>query len=489
MIFYALLTAATLIIAALGWALWKTTRSLAFLFGLAALYFWSLYGSWSIVTDQLGGDSARNYHYLFEKMFPVYLDSDYFWTLVLYSLFMIVVATTVFFAVEPAHFPNKSLTPIRLSHDRIILIGCVSAYLSYYIMQESLGHAFQLGKSAYHVTRLETADLGLFRIHQILNRVALVPSAIGMAVLLSSGPCRLMTGVRRLRHYVGYTLLLGFMFCYCVVLGNKNELAFALFAGCLLYPTNSTRPRSRQLAFCGALLLACVGLVDHFRSASLDEMSDRVSFGALAGSLQHIAESNEAFAAHMSLYGSMIYDVPLTYGSSIYCFLVSAVPRIFWPNRPDDIYWYYASNVGAVAIADGQGYTIHHAAGWYLNFGTAGLIFGAFLLGRIWAALFNNVVRASRQSTQRWWRVFCVIGFFTFTASIPSVVRSGPEIYKSVLVEAFFIPVAVLCLARTGRHAPRRVDVASPVPIDRLPPSRREHRVAFWLSPGINRGR
>ena len=50
-------------------------------------------------------------------------------------------------------------------------------------------------------------------------------------------------------------------------------------------------------------------------------------------------------------------------------------------------YQYYATGVGA---REGQGYSIHHATGWYLNFGVAGVVMGAILLGRLWAGLYNN---------------------------------------------------------------------------------------------------
>jgi len=443
--YYVFLFAAVLMMLALSWALWSYTHSIAFPFGMALLYFWSLHGAWAIVTDQLGGDSQMHYHYLYDKMFPVYLDENYAWTLALYAAFILIVALTALLWVRPACLPSVNLKPVVLSHDKIIVFGGFAALMSLWIVRESLGQAAQTGVSAYAVTRSATDNLGWFRIHQVLNRVALVPASIGFATLVAGGRCRYLAGDRRFQHYAGYAGLLGFMFCFCVVLGNKNELALALFAGCLFYIMNSTRPKMWQLATSGTALLACVGFIDFARGLSIDDLSSNVSVGEIANSLVSLADSNEAFAAHMSLYGVLDYELPLTNGSSVYSLLASVVPRALWPDRPYDIYWYYANGVAAT---EGQGYSIHHAAGWYLKFGVPGIVFGAFLLGRLWAALYNNVIHGAYRPTAMWWRIFCIIGFFTFTANLPSLIRAGPEGYKAILVDSFFVPVAILTLSR-----------------------------------------
>jgi len=444
MSYYIFLSISVGALLALGWALWKTTRSIAFPFGIAVLYYWSLHGAWSIVTDQLGGDSQKRYHYLYDKMFAVQLDENYAWTLALYAVFILVVGMTALLSIRPVKMPLDCSDPIPISHDRVIALCGVAAVVSLFSVYGLLNSAIECGTSAYVVTRAPT-DIGWFRVHQILNRIALIPASLGVATLLTSGRCRFLVGEVRARHYWAYALLLGFMYCFCVALGNKNELTVSLFSGCLFYVANSTKPKTCRLVVLGLALLACVAFVDFARRFSVSDITSKVSASEIAYSLVRIADSNECFAAHMSLYGILHYELPLTYGSSIYSLLASAVPHLLWPDRPLDIYWYYADGVAAV---EGQGYTIHHAAGWYLNFGIAGVVLGAFLLGWIWAELYNNVLRATRQLGASWWRIFCIIGFFTFSAGLPSLVRSGPEVYKSVLVESFFIPVAVLAFAR-----------------------------------------
>lgn len=455
MVYYGFLTIALLVVLALCGALWKSTKCFGFLLGVAVLYYWSLHGAWAIVTDRLEGNSQSRYQYLFDKLFSVYLDEHYFWTLALYLLFIVVTCLTTLFCISRRQLPTQNLNPIQISHARIIVVAGVAALVSFWIMHESLGSALQDGGSGYVLTRSTANDLGWFRVHQVLNRVALVPTAIGIATLFSNGKCRFLYGVIKPWMYLGYMVVLGGMFCFCVVLGNKNELALALFSGTLFYLANSTRPRIGRFVTCGFALLTCIAFVDHARRFPIDEIASNASVAELAESLTKLANSNEAFAAHMSLYGILSYEVPLTYGSSIYSFGVSLIPSILWPDRPFDIYWHYANEVKAT---EGQGYCIHHAAGWYLNFGTLGVVLGACLLGWLWASLYNNVVRGAKAMDATAWRIFSVVGFFTFTADLPTLIRTGPEGYKGVLVESLILPVAILTFSRLRqpKRVPRR---------------------------------
>jgi hypothetical protein len=446
MYFYTFLTVALLVQVALSWVIWVRTKNVAFLFGNAVMYYWSLHGAWSIVTDQLGGDSKMHYHYLFDKTFSVYLDEYYVWTLALYAAFIITVQLCVLFWIKPRLRTNNH-EPVVLSHDRILVFCCTAAALSIWIIYDSLGVAMSSGASGYVATRSTVDEIKWFSIHQVLNRIALVPAAIGFATLMSSGQSRYLSGARHMRHYLGYAGLLSFMFGYCVVLGNKNELALALFSGCPFYFCNSTKPKTWQLVGIGTILLTGVGFIDYARTFSLDEIASSFSFAELANSLNRLADSNEGFAAHISLYGVMAYELPFTYGSSITSFLASIIPREMWPDRPPEIYQYYADGVGAVY---GQGYTIHHAAGWYLNFGVTGVFVGALLLGRLWVGLYNNTLYSPTRQPGSTWRVFQNVCFFTFSASLPTLIRGGPEGYKGVIIEGLLLPVIVLTLSRSS---------------------------------------
>ena len=95
-------------------------------------------------------------------------------------------------------------------------------------------------------------------------------------------------------------------------------------------------------------------------------------------SVTFILQSNEAFAAHFSLYGTLKFNVAPTIGWSVYSLAASIVPRMVWADRPEDVYPYYAEQVG---VNPDQGYTLHHATGWYLNFGFTGIIAGGLFVG------------------------------------------------------------------------------------------------------------
>ena len=72
--YFALLGVTTAIIAVLAWVLYRQRGDIGLVAGIVALYYWSLYGAWSIIIDKSGGFSGQQYYYLERKMFPVALD-------------------------------------------------------------------------------------------------------------------------------------------------------------------------------------------------------------------------------------------------------------------------------------------------------------------------------------------------------------------------------------------------------------------------------
>ena len=111
-----------------------------------------------------------------------------------------------------------------------------------------------------------------------------------------------------------------------------------------------------------------------------------------------VTTSNEAFAAHFSLYGVLAAGTAPKFGYSLYSLACSVIPRVLWPERPRDIYLYYSESVGTI---QNQGYSLHHATGWYLNFGYTGVVLGAVALGLIWTACLNARQRILRRDSCR----------------------------------------------------------------------------------------
>src|SRR6202049_4840156 len=113
--YFTLLGASTLVIAGLAAALYVQRRDVGIVVGIAALYYWSLYGAWSIVIDKTGGFSGQHYQYLESKMFPIALDGRYLVTLALYAGFIILVELTLLGAL--ARRSRQPIPRLVLRHE------------------------------------------------------------------------------------------------------------------------------------------------------------------------------------------------------------------------------------------------------------------------------------------------------------------------------------------------------------------------------------
>src|SRR5882757_9751100 len=141
--FYALLAALTLAIGGLALLLWRQTHSIAILMGIGFLYYWSLFGAWSLVYDLSGGDSGMHYQYLFDKMFPVDLDGDYFLAIMYLGLFVIAVELTLLWGLPDSLVPKPLSTEriIRISHPKLLALCGLAGIVSYFLIRESLEYA------------------------------------------------------------------------------------------------------------------------------------------------------------------------------------------------------------------------------------------------------------------------------------------------------------------------------------------------------------
>ena len=82
----------TIIILILSLIIWHKTKEISFPIGIFLIYFFTLLGAVIISIDQNTGNFFQkysfNYYYLYDKVFPVYLDNDYLLTIVFYSIFI-----------------------------------------------------------------------------------------------------------------------------------------------------------------------------------------------------------------------------------------------------------------------------------------------------------------------------------------------------------------------------------------------------------------
>jgi hypothetical protein len=450
--YFVLLGAATVVIAVLTAALYRRRRDLGVVVGAVALYYWSLYGAWSIVVDKMGGFSGKQYHYLEKKLFPISLDANYMITLALYAGFIMVAELAMLAALTRR--ARREIPRLVMRHEPILMVGFLAAAASMVIMWNKVGVAWALNESAYLYTRSETGDW--FTLHQVLNRVALLPPAIGLATLAAGKRSRFFVNVSRRYTLAGYLALFAVMGAFTFVLGNKNEILTALVAGFLAYMGSVKRPRIAMVALVVAGGVWFLYSIDYFRGVPVSKLSETVveHFNDATGVGTFVASSNEAYGAHFSMYGVLAARTPLQFGYSFYLLACSVVPRILWKDRPRDIYLYYSESVGAV---QGQGYSIHHATGWYLNFGYMGVAMGAVALGLLWAYCLNAHQRIRRASGLLF-RVFAVIAPWMFAANLPSLIRSGPEGYKGFAVDGVLTPMTALTLAcRPGKRRKSRL--------------------------------
>jgi hypothetical protein len=439
--FFALLGVATAIIGVLALALYRKRKDVGFLVGTAALYYWTLYGAWYIVIDKTGGFSGKNYHYLEYKLFPISLDSDYLLTLSLYSGFIILVQLTLLAALS--HNKETEMPRLLMRHEPILIIAVLAAGASVYIIKDKLSEAWALNTSAYLYTRRQTDEW--YTLHQVLNRVAMLPPAIGFATLVAGERSRFFINVVRRYTWPGYIALFLAMGAFTFVLGNKNEVFISLITGLLVYLGSVRRP---SLLKAGLLVVAgmwFLSAIDFFRGTPLSEIQDALGqrIEEATDVASFVTSSNEAYAAHFSLYGVLQTGAEPRFGYSIYSLACSVIPRVLWPDRPADIYNYYADSVGAI---QNQGYSVHHATGWYLNFGFPGVGLGALVMGLVWAYCSNAHQRIGPRSGLTF-RLFATISPWLFVACLPPLIRAGPEGYKGFLVEGLMIPMTTLAFA------------------------------------------
>ena len=449
--FFVLLIVSTVLIAVLALALYRKRRDVGLLVGLGALYYWSLYGAWFVVIDKTGGVSGKNYHYLEQKLFPIQLDNNYMLTLILYASFIIVVELTLLAALSRRR--ERPIPRLLLRHEPILLIGFLAGLASMFIISEKVAAAWALNTSAYWYTRTETDQW--FTLHQVLNRVALIPPAIGFATLLAGRRSRFFVSVTRRYTALGYGLLFAGMAVFTFVLGNKNEVFVALLCGLLAYLASLRRVNFIKVglaAFCGLWFLYSI---DFFRYAPVSQLSrvieERIEEATEVG--RFVSSNNEAYGAHFSMYGVLANGAEPRFGYSLYSLVCSIVPRVLWPDRPRDIYLYYSESVGSI---QNQGYSIHHATGWYLSFGHLGVVLGAMVMGLVWSWCLNAHQRI-KSSNGLVFRIFATISPWLFVACLPPLIRAGPEGYKGWVLEGVLIPVVTLLFSCRPKKLKKRL--------------------------------
>lgn len=458
MMHYLLLTVLTIIILFIAFKIWKKTNEPAFILGIGLIYYWSLAGAWIIIFDELTGDKGKDfgvhyYHYR-EALFPIHLNNYYLLSILYYGLFIIIIELCVLFLIKKRAFEHSSFKPVIINH-KILILACIAgAFVSCAMVWKEILTSAKFSESIYIVTRLQPGKFTT--LHQLINFCIVIALYIGLISYVSAENGRLIKGDQSKKTLWLYILCVFIVEGYLLLLGNKREIFFAGIFGALFYYSNvGGKIKWKPIVLLILIVFTPMLFNDGLRSYSPEKLTNYFDTTGLELKIEQEIQytefsvksstlaflfSNEMFSAHFSMYGILSQDIPLTWGSSINSFFHSLIPKFIFPDRPETSYDYYVRSVHALK---GQGYTIHHASGWYLNFGLGGLIFAAALLGSLWAWFYNKM-SVFFTFRNKFIKLLFIIGMLGFTAQLPSLIRSGPEAYKALIFEALIIPAVIV---------------------------------------------
>ena len=438
--FFLLLSVLVSSVLGVAYWIWRRTRTISFPLGIFVLYFWSFHGAWAVVHDLHTNSVSGRYQYLYERMFPVHLDGDYLYALVLYWLFVMAVAVAVLLFVRPAS--RVSLQPgdaLRIRHSYLLVISAVAFVGSAFIIRHQLLQVALANRSGYDLTSQGAEVVPLFSLHQSLNRLTVMPLAIGIPLLFTPSSSRFLAASATPAVKGAYALIVVAVFAYGFLLGNKAELFAAMLSGVVIYVLNCGKPNYKGMALGALVMFGGIAITDYIRTVPVGDVLDgQVDTGRLVKAPLEILSSNEAYATHFSMYGVLHHQMPHTYGKGVLSTIAAFVPRFLWKDRPPLTYNYYAEQLG---LPETQGFTLHHATGWYINFGAAGVLMGGGLLGAVWVWLFRRFQVGGALA------IVGLIGFAFVTGGLADFVRAGIASYKSLALYNVVFPLGVVWLA------------------------------------------
>ncbi|MBK8497260.1 MAG: hypothetical protein IPL52_00235 [Flavobacteriales bacterium] len=464
---YAALALFTAAYAYCGVVLYRRTGDVSVPLGLALIYYWTFAGAWFFIGDSaLGFQGYRiglGYYYLMEKMFPFIMNGNYLLSLGAYALFALAMLAMLLLLVpnEPRRMPG----PVRLDHRYMLVGGALCMLFSIVAASPLLQEAWRAGEPFYTVLRQDTSYMSTLRAWA--DRGAALCFVLGYAILLGSGDARSFFDDRarnwQRAAYPACMLVLGL---YLSLLGDRHTL-FSVLILVMIYLLDRFRRRGLRLALMPVLvivvLLAFGGWVRGFSPQGVKAAVDRSPFKLEC--IAHVPRQqegfvrkagntllgNEMFAAHFSMFGIIERDVPVEQWISLrYVGCLVGICREDGLPTPS-VYDHYAQ---AARLTPGQGYTIHHASGWYLNFGWSGVVLGGAFLGAVWGCMMRARARIKERSRAR---ILVLMLPYLFVSYFPALLRSGPESYWGVAIEGILMPMTVIFLASTLNWPWRRM--------------------------------
>ncbi|HNW90541.1 MAG TPA: hypothetical protein PKN48_12825 [Bacteroidales bacterium] len=448
-----LLSIITLISVFLAYLIYKKTRSVAIIIGLLLIYYWTFNGAWLFVFDVLSGYEGKNigftYYVIERKMFPLFLDNDYLLSVLYYGIFYIILLLTLFLITRKIDFKiNNNKLPVRLIPFNLFLISFVSLILSYLCVHHKFQEAIDTKTSLYYMIRHTPNRFAT--LHQIFNMISVFTAYLTLVVYLSGKNAKYFY-LKNKKIFFGILIFVNITIIslYFVLIGNKHDLIFAGLFGFLFYFANNLAVVWKKVVLFIVIIVFPLTLTDFVRGLPLLNYAtrmpvDKFDMGGKVPSYLNVLFNNEMFYAHFSMYGTLSKDVELTHGKSFLNLAESFIPRVLVPERSADAYTHYTTSVHA---KQGQGYSLHHATGWYINFGIIGTLLAGLIWGLVWGLVIKKNFRISRVKN-KFFIILYVLAPTLFVAFIPNLIRNGIEGYKALLLEAFIIPTVIAFVAQ-----------------------------------------
>lgn len=406
----------------------KISSSLILVIPLFAMYFWSIYGAWSLIPLKLEGNSI----WYEDLAYTINIDHNYLCSLILYSIFIIVFGTLARRIArcytcsqdEKTHTREKFKNYIeRLSRKKLyyLIIYLFLGLFVYYSMK-NISVALSRGVSGYDVGRFDSS---------LVKGFGSMIAFFGDTSLYLSVPL-LFSKARKKKILIIIPILIYFFINF--LLGNRATLMGGLILALLFF---TELYGLKQVLRPKYLIWGCLGLItiqtiSFVRGLSVSQILSGNFHVNILDVLASTSESNEKYAAHMSMYGILSKDVAPTWGSSLLFLLSSFFPAFMGVPRPDEIYVYYIKHT--VNGDPHFGITIHHATAWYLNFGLLGIVVGALMWGFVFKYLYS-----------RKYKFIFFYGSVLFSAASLQMIRGGGlESYKGALILATIVPMIIV---------------------------------------------
>ena len=476
LVYYAFLILATALIVRNAYKMWQINNDFTLPIITFFMFYFTIAGAYIFPLDAYfefkGASMGLHYLPIFDRLFKVSFDFTYVLSIAYYVFFILIFQYTYLLVVKKYIYPKQlqSKADFGINLEVVIRPWLVVAlslsliFMSAFILRDEILYSISHGKSIYIITRSTTNKY--YTWHQLANEFCvLIPYlAFSFAIVKSN-----KFGIRVIDKKS--TIISLFISCaissvYIAMLGNRREILSGIVVCILISVNNYRNIHLKRFVYLIVMVMVLFLSNDFLRSTIIprqinkvfnikgdqqlnwkndDEFftSDKTSAADKGKQvLSSFLFSNELFYAHFSMYGVLHREVPITYGSSFVNLAASAVPRALYPNRPLDIYNYYATQVNA---AKGQIYTLHHATAWYLNFGLVGIFIGALILAFIFSfALWVQSHMFKSKSPFILLTKYLIS--FLLCAQIVTFITAGPEAYKALIVEGVIIPVVLLRL-------------------------------------------